>query len=176
MALTRKQKEEIFESVKDKLGKQQSVVFTDFTGLSVTKVSELKRELKNLGAEYKVVKKNILAKVIEDAGIENLDIKSFDGSVGVAFSYEDQVSPVKAVYDFSKQKDSKDFKILGGILEGRGIGVEEVVALAQLPSRDQLLANLLAQMNAPVSGFVNVLAGNIKNLVYALNAIKEQKS
>jgi len=176
MALTRKQKEEVFTSVKEKLKDQRSAVLVDFTGLSVLKTNELKKDLKKVGAEYKVVKKNILAKVIEDSDIENLDVKDFGRATGVVFSYEDQVAPVKTVYDFSKQKGLVGFKILGGILESKGISEGEVIALAKLPSREQLLANLLAQMNAPVSGFVNVLSGNIKNLVYALNAIKEKKA
>jgi len=176
MALTRKQKEDILLSVQEKLKDQKSMVIVDFKGLSVVKTSELKRELKKSGAEYKVVKKNILSKAIESSEIDGLNVKDFGGATGVVFSYEDQVAPVKVVYDFSKQKGFEEFKILGGVLENKTISELEVVALAKLPSREQLLANLLAQMNAPVSGFVNVLAGNIKNLVYALNAIKEKKA
>ena len=176
MALTRQQKEEILASVQKKLKEQKSVVFTDFTGLSVAKSSELKRKLKEADAEYKVIKKSILAKAIEELKIEGLDVSGLEGSMGVTFSYEDEVSPVKAVYDFSKEEGIGEFKILGGILENKAISKEEVVALAKLPSKDQLLANLLAQLNAPVSGLVNVLSGNIKNLVYVLNAIKESKA
>ncbi len=176
MALTRKQKEEILASVKDKIKDQKSIVFTDFTGLSVSKISELKRKLRESGAEYKVVKKNILARAIDESGIEGLDVKSFEGSTGVAFSYEDEVVAAKIINDFIKQGDVGEFKIVGGVLENRAMTKEDVIALAKLPSKEQLLANLLAQMNAPVSGFVNVLAGNIKNLVYALNAIKEKKA
>jgi len=176
MALTRKQKEDILASVQEKLKDQKSMVIVDFKGLSVVKTAELKKDLKKLGAEYKVVKKNILAKAIEDSKIEGLDVKEFSGATGVVFSYKDQVAPVKTVYNFSKQEGFEDFKILGGVLENKKISESEVLALAKLPSKEQLLANLLAQMNAPVSGFVNVLAGNIKNLVYTLNAIKEKKA
>jgi len=176
MALTRKQKEDILASVQEKLKDQKSMVIVDFKGLSVVKTSELKKDLKKNGAEYKVVKKSILSKAIETSDVEGLDVKEFGGATGVVFLYEDQVTPVKTVYDFSKQKGLEDFKILGGVLENKVISESEVIALAKLPSREQLLANLLAQMNAPVSGFVNVLAGNIKNLVYALNAIKEKKA
>ncbi len=176
MALTRKQKEEILASVKKKLKDQKSVIFTDFTGLSVSNSSSLKRKLKETDTEYKVVKKNILARVIEDSDIKGIDVKDFEGSMGVAFSYGDEAAPAKIIYDFSQQKDVGEFKILGGILSGKAISADEVTALAKLPSKDQLYANLFAQINAPVSGFVNVLAGNIKNLVYVLDAIKESKA
>ena len=176
MALTRKQKEEILTVVKEKLKDQKSIVFTDFAGLSVTKMSELKKELRESGAEYKVIKKNILAKAIEESDISGLDMKSFDGSTGVAFSYDDEVAPAKVISKFIKGGEVGQFKITGGVLENKSMTKEEIIALAKLPSKEQLLANLLAQMNAPVSGFVNVLAGNIKNLVYALNAIKEKKA
>ncbi len=175
MALTRKQKEDILASVKDKLKNQKSMLVVDFKGLSVVKTGELKKELKKDGAEYKVVKKNILAKAISDSDIDGLDVKEFDGATGVVFSYEDQVAPVKTVYNFSKQEGFESFKILGGVLENKAISDSEAISLAKLPSKEQLLANLLSQMNAPISGFVGVLAGNIKNLAYVLNAIKEKK-
>ncbi|MBI3671635.1 50S ribosomal protein L10 [Candidatus Azambacteria bacterium] len=176
MALTRKQKEEILDAVKERFQEQKSVVFTDFTGISVAQSSDLKRKLKETNTEYKVVKKNLLAKAIEDLKIEGVDAKSFTGSMGVAFSYDEPAAPAKIIYDFSKQEGIGEFKILGGILDGIAISAGQVQALAKLPSKDQLRANLLAQMNAPISGFVNVLAGNIKNLIYALNAIKEKKA
>ncbi len=176
MALTRKQKEEIVVSVKEKLKSQKAAVFTDFTGLSVSKMQELKKKLKDNNAEYKVVKKNLLAKATEDLKIEGLNPKAFEGSVGIAFSYDDEVVPAKIVSEFAKQDGIGGFKIIGGILENKAVSVDEVVALVKLPSKEQLLANLLAQMNAPVSGFVNVLAGNLRNLVYVLNSIKEAKA
>ncbi|MEK7452841.1 MAG: 50S ribosomal protein L10 [Patescibacteria group bacterium] len=176
MALTRKQKEDILDSIKKKLQDQESVVFTDFTGISVMQSSSLKKKLKEVNTEYKVIKKNILIKAIEDTKINGIDPRSFEGSMGVAFSYGDAVAPAKIIYEFSKQEGIGQFKILGGILNGVVISQNDVNALAKLPSRDQLLANLLAQMNAPVSGFVNVLAGNIKNLFYVLNAIGEKKA
>lgn len=176
MALTRKQKEDIFSLVSDKLKKQKSLAFTDFHGLSVANMSELKRKMKKAGAEYKVVKKNILAKAIEKSDIKDFDAKKLEGSVGVTFSYEDEVAPVKALYDFVKEKNLEGFKIVGGVLENKFLTSNEVVALAKLPSKQELLAKLVSQMNAPISGFVNALAGNIKNLAYVLNAIKEKKA
>lgn len=176
MALTRKQKEDIFSSVSDKLKKQKSIAFTDFHGLSVANMSELKRKMRKVGAEYKVVKKNILAKAIEKSDIKDFDVKKMDGSVGITFSYEDEVAPVKALYDFVKEKNIEGFKIVGGVLENKFLTQNEVIALAKLPSKQELLAKLVSQMNAPISGFVNVLAGNIKNLAYVLNAIKEKKA
>jgi len=176
MALTRQQKEEIVASVKDSLKKQKSTVFTDFKGVSVSKMTELKRKLRESGAEYKVIKKNLLQKAVDEAGLEGVSVKEFEGSTGVAFSYEDEVSSAKVVYDFSKQEEVGEFKILGGILENKSMSEAEVLALAKLPSKEQLLGQLVGQLNAPIAGFVNVLAGNIKNLAYVLNAIKEKKA
>ncbi len=177
MALTRQKKEEIVAFIKDRLSSQKSTVFTNFSGLSVEEIRELKQELKKAGAEYKVVKKNLFFKALEELGDDAPKVNKdwFEGSLALAFAFEDEVSPAKILYNFAKKNEGK-LSILGGILNNQGISKEEVIALAQLPSREQLLAQLVAQINAPVSVFVNVLAGNIRKLVYALNAIKDNKA
>ena len=177
MALTRQKKEEIVALIKDKLSSQKSSVFVNFSGLTVEEIRSLKKELKEIGADYKIVKKNLFLKALEELGENSPKIERswLEGSLAVAFAFDDEIAPAKILYKFAKQNKDK-LSILGGILNNQAITKEEVIALAQLPTREQLLTQLLAQINAPASGFVNVLAGNIRKLVYALNAIKESKA
>jgi large subunit ribosomal protein L10 len=110
--------------------------------------------------------------------IKELAVKDFDGQTAAVFGYDDEVSPAKIVAQFKKaqgkEKENSVF-FLGGILDGRFISATEVTALAQVPSRHELYAQMVGSFNAPISGFVNALAGNLKNLVYVLSAIKDKK-
>ena len=174
MAKNREQKHEIVKILKSKIGKAKSIVFTKFDGLGVKDNEELRKNLKAEGSEYYVAKKTLLNMAFTDEKIKDLDVKKFDGRVAVVFGYEDEVAPARVVADFQKEHEDKvDF--LGGILEGKNMDAGEVLALSAVPSRHELYAKLVGSINAPVSGFVNALAGNIRKLVYALNAIKEIK-
>ena len=122
-----------------------------------------------------VAKKTLMNLAFAEAKIENLSIKDFEGRVAVVFGYEDEVAPAKIVGEFKKtHKDNIDF--LGGILENKYLNKEEVSALSKLPSKQELYAKIVGSLNAPVSGFVNVLAGNLRGLVTVLKAIEEKKA
>jgi len=109
----------------------------------------------------------------KSAGLD-IETESFDGSVASVFGHNDEVSPAQIVANFAKTHDM--VKIFGGILEGKFIAADKVLALSRLPSKQQLLGQLVGTLNAPISGFVNVLAGNLRNLVGVLNNIKATKS
>lgn len=177
MAKTKKQKQEIVGSLKDKLLKSKSVVFTKFEGLGVKENEDLRQSLKKSGSEYMVAKKTLLDIAFKE--FEGVSPKSFDGKVAAIFGYEDEVAPAKTVSNFKKdlsdeEKDKINF--IGGILEGKFITQEEVDNLSKLPSREELYAKIVGSINAPVSGFVNALAGNLRNLVYVLKAVEEKKA
>jgi large subunit ribosomal protein L10 len=106
--------------------------------------------------------------------MNDLDTKTFDGKLAVIFSYRDEVSPAKVIDTFRKDKEDKIF-FLGGIMEGKLLSQSEVETLAKLPTKQELLSKLVGSLNAPISGFVNVLAGNLRGLVTVLKAIEEQK-
>lgn len=173
MAKTRQQKEKELKSFADKFKNGKSLIFVNFTGLKVKEIEELRRNCRNAGVDYAVVKKRLIGLALKDAGID-FDSKSLENSVAVAIGREDEVVPAKVVYEFAKGHDA--LKAVGGILEKNFIDKNQVEALAKLPSKDELLAKVVGSINAPVSGFVNVLAGNLRSLLYALNAVKEAKN
>lgn len=170
--LTRDQKEKIVEELSEQFKKQKIAVFSDFRGVSVAKVRELRKQLKQKGAQYKVSKKTLLNRAIKNAGID-LDTKTLEGEVAVTFIYEENVEPVKNLVKFGKENET--FQNRAGLMGMRVIGVSEVMALAKLPTRDILLAQLLYAMQGTIRGFFGVLQGNMRNLVVVLNKIKEKK-
>ena len=118
-------------------------------------------------------KKTFVKKALADVGMD-IDTKQFDGAPAVFIGLEDEVAPAQIVANFAK--DHKMMTIFGGILEGQFISEAKVTELSKLPSKQQLLGQLVGTLNAPISGFVNVLAGNLRGLVTVLSAIKEQKA
>lgn len=168
------QKGEIMRDLTARIKKSKSIVFAGFNALGVKDNEVLRAQLRAENGEYYVAKKTLLGRALKEQGIENLDTKSLDGKLAVIFSYEDEVAPAKVVDAFRKDKEDKIF-FLGGILEGKLLSKTEVEALAKLPSKHELHARLVGTLNAPISGFVNVLAGSIRNLVNVLKAIEEKK-
>lgn len=168
------QKQEILRNLTERIKKSKSLVFTGFNALGVKDNEALRAKLREVHGEYYVAKKTLLERALKEHGTLNLDTKTLDGKLAVVFSYEDEVAPAKAIDTFRKDKEDKIF-FLGGILEGNLLSKTEVEALAKLPSKQELLSRLVGSMNAPVSGFVNVLAGNLRGLVTVLKAIEEKK-
>lgn len=175
MPKTKIQKQEILRSLEAKIEKSKSIIFAGFNALEVKDNEELRSKLRAENGEYFVAKKTLMNLAFKNKGIEGLNARDFDGKVAAIFSYEDEISPVKAVSTFAKGKESKIF-FLGGILDGKLLSKEEVDALAKLPSKTELYAKLVGSLNAPISGFVNALSGNLRNLVYVLKAIEEKKA
>ncbi len=173
MSKSKEQKSEAIKRIQEKLESSKGVVFSTDQGLKVKEVDILRNELRKNNAEYLVAKKTLLKKATADLLTEG-DLDSLSGSVGVAFSYGDEVTAAKIVSKFAK--DHEAMSLGGGILEKKYIAVDMVKRLASLPSREQLLAKLVGTLNSPMTGFVNVLGGNTRKLVYVLNAIKEKKS
>ena len=177
MAKTKEQKKEILRNLKEKIDKSKSIVFTQFDALGVKENEELRQSLRENNSEYCVAKKtllNIALKESENYKDIELNIRDFDGKTAVVFGYEDEVAPAKVIHDFRKANEDK-VEFLGGILENKIIQKEEVAALAKLPSKQELYAKIVGSLNAPISGFVNALAGNLRNFVYTLKAIEESK-
>lgn len=128
--------------------------------------------MREAGVKYMVAKNTFIRIAAKEAGIEGLDAY-LEHNTAVAFSAEDPVAPAKILNDFSK--DHKALEIKAGILDGKVIALDEVKALAELPSREELLAKLVGSMQAPISGLVNVLQGTIRNFVYTLEAVRQKK-
>lgn len=167
------QKKDIVADIKSKFESCQSAVLIDYRGLTVEEVTNLRNKFREAGVEYRVLKNTMIRRAVEELGLEGLD-PVLEGPTAVAFGMEDAVAPAKIISDFIK--DTQKTEIKAGVLEGKVVDVEAVKALAALPSREVLLAKVLGSMNAPITGFVTALSGNIRNLLYVLNAIGEKKS
>lgn len=174
MAKTKAQKKEIIGGLKNKLDDMKSAVFVNFSGIPVKEINTLRNTCKDENIGYVVAKKTLLKKVLTEKGFTDIKDDNFSGEVATVIGFEDEIAPAKLISAFAKDHDK--MKILGGVLEGAIIDESKVKALAKLPSKQELLAKTVGSIAAPLSGFVNVLAGNLRNFVYALNAIKEKKS
>ena len=174
MPLTHQQKEEIIKNLKDKIVRQKMMVFVDFTGLKVRKLSELRKELKEINSLFKVSKKTLLGIVLKDFNSSLAqEVGKLKGELGVilGFGNEGDILPIKTVYNFSIK--NKNLKILGGFFEEKFIDKKTVLELAKIPTKKELLAKLVGSFAAPISNFANVLQGNIKGLVCVLGAINK---
>lgn len=170
--LTKLQKKEIIEKLANDIKNSKSVVFVDFKGLKVNDAHALKKDLKKSGASLKVAKKTLINLALEKAGVK-INARLMEGQIALAVSEADEVSPAKIIDGFSKK--NKNIKILAGLLGSKIMKLEEIEALAKLPSKDELLAKLVRTLNAPIYGFANVLAGNLRGLVQVLKAISETR-
>lgn len=170
--LKKEQKKELVKELSERIKTSKSVVFSDYKGLQVKDITLLRKELRKTESDFKVFKKTLLKIALQEAGVE-LDTKKLEGQVAVSISQIDEVAPAKVIATFAKKNEN--LKIVGGLLNLKEMSVEEVGALAKLPSKEELLAKLVGTLNAPISGFVNVLAGNLRGLVQVLKAIGENK-
>ena len=173
MPKTRQEKEAIVAELADKFRKMKAATFSSVSGLTMPQANELREKAREMGVEVFIAKKTLISLAAKKADIKDIDPRSFEGSILTAVS-GDEVSAAKLIQDFGKKYESLAF--VAGVLEGKGISLEEVKHLASLPSIEELYAKLVGSINAPVSGFVNVLAGNLRGLVLALNAIKDAKT
>ena len=148
------------------------MVFSDYKGLAVNEMEELRAKLREESGSYFVAKKTLIKLAVERSGLK-IDIPELKGPVGVAFSDGDETAPARIIYDFGKKHEA--ITMYSGILESKLIGKEKVEELAKLPSKEGLLGMVVATTNAPVTGFVNALAGNARGLVYVLKGIADSK-
>ncbi|MBZ9578516.1 50S ribosomal protein L10 [Patescibacteria group bacterium] len=172
MALTKTQKEKIIEDLKEKIEKQKITIFVNFTGLKVTDLFELRKKLKLANCQLKVAKKTLLNLVLKDYNAALFrEVAKLKGQMAVIFGFKETISPAKITYQFSLE--NPNLKILGGYFEERFRESGEIITLAQLPTRDELLARLVRDVSALISNFVNILEGNLKGLIFILSAIKK---
>jgi large subunit ribosomal protein L10 len=148
-------------------------VLVDYKGINVADDTKLRRELRAAGVEYAVVKNTLLRFAIEEVGFDAL-APVLKGPTALATSAADPVAPAKILNEYARKSNGK-FQIKAGFVEGRVVTPVEVGTLADLPPREVLLARMLGGLNAPISGLVNVLNGNIRGLAVALAAIAEKK-
>jgi large subunit ribosomal protein L10 len=166
------EKEAAVVELADRIKRSTIAIATDFSGLGVNQITELRRQLRTAGVEYKVVKNRIAAIAADEAGV--LPFKEIlEGATGIVFGYGDVASAAKALDDYVKQT-RVELKIRNAIMDGSVLTSAQVTALAALPPRDQLLAMLLGQMLAPITGLARVMNGTIGGLAIVLQRRTEQ--
>ncbi|GGJ01216.1 50S ribosomal protein L10 [Alicyclobacillus cellulosilyticus] len=148
--------------IADKFSRSKSAIVTDYRGLNVAEVTELRRQLRQAGIEFKVLKNTLTRLAAQQAQVDGIE-PFLSGPSAWAFSYDDPVAPAKILNDFAR--NHKALEIKGGVVEGRIVDAAQVADLANLPSRDGLLAMLLSVLQAP-----------IRNFAYAIKQVAEQRA
>ena len=156
-----KQKQEEVSKLAEKLKEAKVILLTDYRGINVEDVTKLRAELRGVNSEYKVIKNNIIKRALDANGENGLD-DLLEGPTALIIGTEDYLEPSKIIYNFSKNNDF--YKIKGGIIDGKVMTAEEIITLAKLPSRQELMAKL-----------AGALLGNITKLAVALDQVKVQK-
>lgn len=171
--MNRTEKTELIERLKAELGETQAVFVTDYKGLSVAEISQLRGGLKVVGGKYQVVKNTLLKRAVEGTPATGLE-PLLQGPTAIAMALKDPVALAKVLVDFAKKNEK--LVIQGGVLGVQILSFQDIRDLATMPGRGVLLARLLGCMNAPVANFVGVCAAIMRQLLYVLKAIEEKKN
>lgn len=166
-------KADTVESLRQTIAAQKGAIVTEFKGLTVAEITSLRKKLREVNAEFRVVKNTLISLAAKDTEFSALD-DHFKGPTAVAFTYGDPVALAKAMKTFATASPKVTLK--AGFLDGRALSAKDVEALADVPSREVLLGRLVGSLASPITGLVRVLSGPQRKLVYALDSIKTQKS
>ena len=169
------QKDQTVAELKEILSWSKGAILTDYRGLTVAEVSVLRKKLREVGAEYHVVKNTLLKVALGGEVSPELDTL-LKGPTAIVFVKEDFVAPAKAIIDFANASKKPDVKVKGGYLDGKVYDVTQVTAISKLPPRPQLVAALIGTLDAPMSNFVGTLNGIIGEFVRTIQAVADQKA
>ena len=166
------QKKQLVAALAADLKESCTGVIVNYKGINVADDTKLRKQLREAGSTYKVVKNTMLKRALDEAGIEGLD-GVLEGTTAIAYNKEDYVVSAKILSEFAEK--SKTFELKAGFVDGNALDAAGVKELAALPPKEVLVAKALGGLNAPITGFVTVLNGTLKGLVVALNAIAEKQ-
>lgn len=166
------EKQNIVENLHERFARSKMVIVTDYKGLDVTTINDLRRKLRESQIEYQVVKNSLLIRAAEKTEVELIK-ENFKGPSAVAISFDDPVAPAKVLTQFAKEYEKLEIK--AGVMGDKVLDVDNIKTIAKLPSREELLAQLLSAMNGVAAGFVRVLNGVPQNLMNVLAAVKDKK-
>jgi large subunit ribosomal protein L10 len=170
------QKEETVADIAEAIKGSQAVLFTDYRGLTVAQVSDLRKQLRESGTTFTIVK-NTLFKRAADGQITidpQLDA-TLNGPTAVAFANKDAIATAKAFVDYIAANRNTPLKIKGAVVDGRFFDAKSVEALSKVPPREELIAQMLGSLQSPITGLVGTLNGIISNFVYTLQAVQDKK-
>jgi large subunit ribosomal protein L10 len=168
--MKREEKQQLVAELSDKIKGAKALYYTDFTGLNVKRMTELRRRFRKAGVDYVVIKNTLAARAVTDVG---LDAERLRGPTGVVLG-RDPVAAAKVLSDFAREFDKKP-SVKGGLLDGRGIDAAQVMRLATLPPREQMLAELGAGLQSPLAAFVGALNGMLYMFVGVLEGFRAQR-
>jgi large subunit ribosomal protein L10 len=168
--MKRAEKEQLVTELRDKLTNAQSLYYTDFTGLNVKRMTELRRRLKRAGVDYVVIKNTLALRAVNESGLVGTKLK---GPTGLVVG-KDPVAAARVLSDFAKEFEDKP-AMKGGMLQGKAIDNAQLKRMASLPSREQMLADLAASMQSPMAAFLGALSGPLYMFAGALDALKTQR-
>lgn len=160
------------------LAASEAVILTEYRGLTVPQMGEIRTKLREIGdGDFSVVKNTLLRIALREQGIEDERIDVLlNGTTAATIAFRDPVAVAKVVVDYIAKNRTTPLKIKGGVVGGTYYGPEQIDALSKVPPRDVLISQMLGAFNAPISGLVYTLQGVISNFVYTLKAIEEQKA
>ena len=170
--MDKKEKEKFVEDLHDRLEKAQGMFMVDYQGLNVETLTQLRKGLRDVDTEFQVVKNRLMKLASKDTASDIL-IDQMKGPTAIALTYEDVVKPAKVLVNFAKRFDRLSIK--SGQISGRLLDDKAISRLAELPGREELLAQTLAAMQAVPAAFARVLNGVLLQLLYVLNAIGQEK-
>jgi len=171
--MNRTGKESFVSELSERLSRAPVVYLTDFTGLDVKSMTDLRRSLKESGAEYLVVKNRLARRALGETGLPDIG-ESFTGPTGLVLGYDDVVAPAKILSDFAKAHHDKPvFKL--GVLEEKVLQPEQIDRIAKLPTRERLLAELAGALQAPIAALAGALEAKLQEMAGLLDALKEKR-
>jgi LSU ribosomal protein L10P len=162
MSTALEKKKQLVEEIADKMKRSVSTIVVDYRGLNVAEVTELRKQLREAGVEFKVYKNSLMRRAAEAVGLDGLT-DWLTGPNAIAFSFEDVVAPAKILNNFAKEHEALEIK--AGVIEGNFASLDQIKALAELPSREGLLSMLLSVLQAPM-----------RNFALAVKAVADQKA
>lgn len=171
--LTLQKKQDVVEEIKQAITNAKSVAIVSYTGVTVDEITQLRNKFREADAVYKVYKNTMVRRALNELGTTDLD-EVLNGPNAFIFSNGEMVDGPKIAHEFAKANEKK-FKIVGGYMDGHAMTAEEVTRLSTLPSKEVLLSMVLRGLQGPIAGLANVSQGVLRKVVYALNAVKEQK-
>lgn len=172
MATTRQQKEDTLKELNDKFAKAKSVAFGQYSGMSVAQLSGMRRKMRDAGVEFKVAKKTLFKLAGKKQGFELPD-EILMGTVGAAFSYEDSVAGPRIIKKTSKEVEV--LKLMGGVMEGQVLSIAQMKEIADLPSKEELLAKFVGLLRSPLQNFYGILRSPLGAFLRGVQAYAEKK-
>jgi large subunit ribosomal protein L10 len=168
--MKRADKEQLVAELREKIGSAHALYYTDFTGLNVKRMTELRRRLRRANVEYVVIKNTLALRAVNEAGLVADRLR---GPTGLVVA-QDPVTAAKVISDFARENDQRP-AVKGGMFEGKRVDADQVKRLASMPSREQMLAELGASMQAPMASLLGVLNGLLMTFAGAVDALRAQR-